>query len=188
MYWKEQKTLLLSDIHAGKATHFRNNGIPLSTDHLLRDLDCISYLMGTYDVDKLSILGDLYHTAHNAENTQIDVWLKNLETEVELVIGNHDIHSLGDSDISCTLPYINNGILLSHEPEESNAFNICGHLHPSFTITGKGRQRIKMAAFYHSKNRLILPAFGSINGGKMYKDLIKQAEVYVTGEAGILKV
>jgi len=83
-YWKEHKTLLIADVHAGKATHFRNNGIPLSTDHLLQDFNVILSLIKRLKVDKLIFLGDLYHTTSNIENDLIDNWLSDLNIEVEL--------------------------------------------------------------------------------------------------------
>ena len=188
IYWGEQKTLLLSDVHAGKATLFRDNGIPLSTDHLLRDLDTISSLCKRLDIQKICILGDLYHTTYNPENKLIDDWLHSLEIEIELVVGNHDIHSIRKSGIPSRLPYELNGIMLSHEPTDSAAFNICGHLHPAITLSGKGRQHIKMPAFYHSLNQLTLPAFGSLNGARVYEDLVNKSDVYGVSDFGIIKI
>jgi len=64
-YWKEQKILLIADVHAGKASHFRTNGIPLSTDHLLNDLNIILKVIKRLNPVKLIFLGDLYYTHFN---------------------------------------------------------------------------------------------------------------------------
>lgn len=186
--WVDKRILLLADIHAGKASHFRKNGIPLSTDHLLHDLNIISALLETHEVDKIIILGDLYHTSQNVENTLIDKWLMDLDVVVELIIGNHDRHSLRFSKLTKKEPYLLHNIFLSHEPHAGEHPNIYGHLHPSYTMTGKGRQTIRLPAFYHNKKQLILPAFGSVNGGKMYKELVKKCEVTLVSMEGLWSI
>ena len=186
--WKSKKILLLADVHAGKASHFRNNGIPLSTDHLLSDLNRIADILEAYDLQKLILLGDLYHTTQNIENTLIDEWLTSLNIDVELIIGNHDRHSIQHSLLTKKESYELDGILLSHEPTDSAYFNICGHLHPAYTMTGKARLNIKLPAFYHTEKSLILPTFGSINGGKMYPDLVKKAKIILVGDDGLIQL
>ena len=187
-YWHEQKMLLIADVHAGKASHFRNNGIPLSTDHLLHDLNIINALYRRLKADKICFLGDLYHTSSNIENTLTDQFLNELDVQVELVIGNHDRHSIRHSKIQSKEAYCIGDILLSHEPHESEFFNIYGHLHPAYTIGGKGRQSLKMPSFYISKKDLILPAFGSVNGGRMYKDLAKKSQIVLVSDEGLIAV
>ncbi|NNJ55516.1 MAG: metallophosphoesterase, partial [Bacteroidia bacterium] len=93
LYWKERKYLLLADVHAGKASHFRNNGIPLSTDYLLQDLNKINELIEHLNPLKIIILGDLFHSDRNIENKLVESWIEELSVDVELIIGNHDIHS-----------------------------------------------------------------------------------------------
>jgi DNA ligase-associated metallophosphoesterase len=186
--WQSQKTLLLADVHAGKASHFRNNGIPLSTDHLLSDLNRIASILEEYQLEKIIFLGDLYHSSQNIENTLIDEWLTSLDVEVELIIGNHDRHSIQHSVLTKKQAYAMEGIFLSHEPEENDYFNICGHLHPAYILSGKARLNLRLPAFYHSKKSLILPAFGSINGGNMYKDLVKKAKVVLVSNDGLIQL
>lgn len=188
VYWHKQKMLLIADVHAGKASHFRANGIPLSTDHLLNDLNTINTLSKRLNATKVCFLGDLYHTSNNLENTLTDQFLNELDVEVELVIGNHDRHSIRHSNLTSREAYAIDGILLSHEPVKTELFNIYGHLHPAYTMGGKGRQSIKMPSFYVGKQDLVLPAFGSINGGKMYKDLVKKSKVVLASEDGLIEV
>lgn len=188
VYWQEQNTLLIADLHAGKATHFRNNGIPLSSDHLLKDFNAILSAIKRLSASKLIFLGDLYHTTSNIENELIDSWLGELTIDVELIIGNHDIHSIHTSKLAHRMPYVLDNILLSHEPQESKYFNIYGHLHPTFSLTGKGRQHLKFPCFYHGKKHLVLPAFGSVNGGKTYKKLVSKSDVYLVSSEGIIAI
>ena len=188
VYWHDKKTLLIADLHAGKAAHFRKNGIPLSTDHLLADLNIIEQLIPSTQASKICFLGDLYHSTANEENDLIERWITDLGIAAELVIGNHDKYSIHKASIKCTEAYEENGILLSHEPEESDFFNICGHLHPAYVMGGKARSSFKFPSFYLSENCLILPAFGSVNGGKMYKDLVKNAQVILATPEGLIAI
>jgi DNA ligase-associated metallophosphoesterase len=187
-YWHKHKMLLIADVHAGKASHFRNNGIPLSTDYLLNDLHTIQTLQQRLNPTKICFLGDLYHTLSNEENLLTDQFLNDLESEIELVIGNHDRHSIRHSTIKCTEAYELDGILLSHEPEETSSPNIYGHLHPAYSIGGKGRQSIKMPCFYVGEKKLVLPAFGSLNGGRIYKNLVKSSQIILTSKDGLITV
>ncbi|MFM1897944.1 MAG: hypothetical protein RL577_184, partial [Bacteroidota bacterium] len=42
---------------------------------------------------------------------------------------------------------------------------ICGHLHPVYSLRGKGRQSLRLPCFWLNKQRLVLPAFSSLAGG-----------------------
>ncbi len=186
VFWQEQQALLLADVHAGKASHFRKNGIPLSTDLLLNDLNKIEMLLKKTGAIKLIILGDLFHTSSNIENTLVENWVDDLDVTTELVLGNHDIHSLANSRIPTKLPYVLDGILLSHEPTESEHFNIHGHLHPAFTLAGKARNHLKLPAYYINRQAITLPAFGSTTGQRMYAELCKNSKIILVTDDGLL--
>ena len=188
LYWKERKYLLLADVHAGKASHFRNNGIPLSTDYLLNDLNKIDALINHLNPLKIIILGDLFHSNRNIENQLVESWINGLSVDVELIIGNHDVHSIHQSTIASKMPYELDSIWLSHEPADTELFNICGHLHPAYAISGKARQHIRVPSFYKGPNFLDLPSFGSLTGKKVYKNLVQVSEVVIVTEEGLLAV
>lgn len=186
LFWQEQKALLLADVHAGKASHFRKNGIPLSTDLLLNDLNKIEILLKKTLANKLIILGDLFHSSSNIENTLVENWVDGLGVSTELVLGNHDIHSLANSRIPTKLPYVLDGILLSHEPTESEHLNIHGHLHPAFTLAGKARSQLKLPAYYINEQYITLPAFGSTTGQRMYAEMCKNSRIILVTDDGLL--
>ncbi len=188
VFWHEQQALLLADVHAGKATHFRKYGIPLSSDLLLNDLNAIEDLVARFNAKKVIVLGDLFHSDLNIENQFVEKWVDDLDVSFELIVGNHDIHSISSSAVSYTPDYVLDGFHLSHEPLETNHFNIFGHLHPAFTLTGKGRQHIKLPSYYISSNFMVLPSFGSTTGKRTYKELIKHSEVYITSDEGVAKI
>ncbi|MBR9859659.1 ligase-associated DNA damage response endonuclease PdeM [bacterium] len=185
-FWREEKAILVSDLHAGKASHFRRYGLPLSTDHLLRDLISLETSIKRLNAEQLFILGDLFHSDHNAENQFVVNWLNQLPIPYLLVEGNHDRHSIKSYEINRTEVFEKAGILLSHDlMENPGLFNIAGHLHPAYTIKGKARQRLRMACFWASDQHLILPAFGSLTGSMTVKPGKNDTLVLVDGQQAI---
>ena len=57
--------LFIANAYKGKASHFKTNGISLSTNHLLNDLNIILKAIKRLSPVKLIFLGDLYHTHFN---------------------------------------------------------------------------------------------------------------------------
>jgi DNA ligase-associated metallophosphoesterase len=189
VYWKNQNALLVSDVHAGKATHFRKNGIPLSSDHLLNDLNTVERLLDQYQPKTIYFLGDLFHSKHNIEVDLIQNWVKGLSQEVVLILGNHDVHSETSHSIPTRKELEIDAILLSHEPiEEYKGLNICGHLHPGISLYGGARQTITMPCYYYSNRHLILPSFGSLTGKRQYKELINNSRLYPITDEGIFEL
>lgn len=185
--WKDRSWLLIADIHAGKASHFRKNGIPLTGDHLLQDLNRIEALIEYHRTKKVIILGDLFHSHTNEENEFTLRWISERKLPFILIKGNHDQYSeLGS--LTAVSAIEEDGIRLTHEPEETDQFNIYGHLHPAFTLKGKARQFIKLPSFYLNDSFLALPSFGSTTGGKVYKDKIKDSKIYLVSARGLIEV
>ena len=55
------RTLLVSDLHLGKAAAFRHAGIPVPEGSAQRDLARLETLVERHRVRRLLILGDLFH-------------------------------------------------------------------------------------------------------------------------------
>lgn len=114
-------------------------------------------------------LGDLFHSDINVEWSTIEEFIKfHPQTRFRLITGNHDILPeihYQKAGIELSEDFILNGIRLTHEPDgDSEHFNICGHIHPGFGLSGKGRQYLTLPCFYISGKRMIMPAFGSLTG------------------------
>ncbi|WP_299253559.1 ligase-associated DNA damage response endonuclease PdeM [uncultured Cytophaga sp.] len=189
LFWKEKQTLILSDLHLGKASHFRKNGMAIPIESGLEDLIQLDHLLEMYHPKRLLILGDLFHSAYNQEWEYFGSLLKkHPDTECILVRGNHDILQMHHYEKYNVVVYKNTlkegNIIFAHDVIEiaEHEFIITGHIHPGFVLFGKGRQRLALPCFYKKKNSLILPAFGGLTGlARMPKD--KDAEIYVsTGE------
>ena len=61
IFWKSESTLILSDVHIGKTAHFRKNGIAISDQVMLKDLERLSALIQHFIPNRIIIVGDLFH-------------------------------------------------------------------------------------------------------------------------------
>ncbi|MBS3915493.1 MAG: ligase-associated DNA damage response endonuclease PdeM [Bacteroidetes bacterium] len=163
------KTMLVADCHFGKASHFRNNHIPIPHAAAIKDFQNLHHLMETFVPERCVFLGDLFHSASNAEWLWLHELLKmHPNCTFILVEGNHDILPVShyqNAGIQVVEFWEIGSIILTHHPmEKTDSFNICGHIHPGFTISGKGRQHISMPCFFIHEKTLIMPSFGALTG------------------------
>jgi DNA ligase-associated metallophosphoesterase len=164
-----KKQLILSDVHLGKASHFRKKGIALPPQSHLKDLDKLEYLLKKWTPKSVLILGDLFHSHYNKEWFWFMALLKSFpRTKFILVEGNHDILSSSEynlPNLSKKVQIDEDHFIFSHAPlEDPPKINICGHVHPGIRITGVARQSITLPCFYFNGRHFILPAFGDLTG------------------------
>jgi DNA ligase-associated metallophosphoesterase len=169
LYRPLQRQLILSDIHLGKASHFRKKGIPMPGESHLKDIDRIHYLIDNYHPETILLLGDLFHSEYNNEW----LWFKSLlrsypDVQFVLVEGNHDILPRGTYKIENLLKIgrlEEQHIIFSHHPlEHLDKLNICGHIHPGMRVTGKAKQSVTLPCYVLTPTHFILPAFGDLTG------------------------
>src|SRR5688572_22324319 len=90
--WKNKSTLLISDMHLGKVTHFRNSGIAIPTKALINNFHRLDELIQSHNIGRIILLGDLFHSVYNQEWKQFVNWRnRNSQLEIIMVLGNHDI-------------------------------------------------------------------------------------------------
>ena len=173
IYWEDNSSLILSDVHVGKLNHFQKNGIPIPSDGSMENLINIKNLIHEYDPNHVYILGDLFHSSYNKEWDDWIIYFSKSNVKFTLILGNHDQYDskkLWDSNITLVNKLIIDPFLFTHYPEkEFDQFNICGHVHPAVKLRGLGRQYMKLNCFYITDNQLILPAFGTFTGSHMLK-------------------
>lgn len=164
------RTLIVADLHFGKVNHFRRAGLPVPLKANHRNAERLIELIQQYQPSTTYFLGDLFHSTYNDDWEVIGQIVRHFPACCfELIRGNHDIlseqqyrrHGIELRESQCI-----GDLLLTHEPAETtgDAVNVCGHLHPAARLVGKGRQSILLPCFWHSSQRLILPAFGSFTG------------------------
>jgi uncharacterized protein len=173
IFWEEEKTLILSDLHLGKSGHFRKAGIAIPQNIIKEDLFRLLSEIQFFKPEKIIIVGDLFHSTMNKEHELFLRWRKDIShIAIHLVKGNHDILDTAWYASANIIVHENNftieNFIFTHDVndekniEEKYCFS--GHIHPSIIMKGTGRQNMKLACFYFSKNYAVLPAFGKFTG------------------------
>lgn len=197
IFWQEEKTLIIADIHLGKVGHFRKAGIGIPKQMEQDDLALISDLIDEYKPLKIIFLGDLFHSDMNNDWDWLVLWrslFKNID--MILVLGNHDI--LNDKfykelnfELHDTLNF--GPFLFSHEPLkpakllDTGAYVICGHIHPGVTLKGSGRQFLSLPCFHFGEKQAIVPAFGKFTGKMCVKNL-KGDRVFAVANSKVISI
>ncbi len=185
VYWTEESMLILSDLHLGKAGHFRKHGIAVPMAIHQRDLKTLDYLMNKYKPGKIAFLGDLFHSDLNIEWDAFNFWMENQSCDIILVKGNHDILS-EEIYLSSRMLLYDDLILgpfhFSHEKKDSELYNISGHVHPSVRLKGKAKQGLTVPCFYFSKKFGLLPAYGSFTGTYKIRPRVGDKVFATTGD------
>ena len=173
------RTLLVADLHLGKAATFRRAGIPVPEGSAQADLARLERLVGEHAVRRGIVLGDLFHARTGctpgvfAEFAAARARLA--ETAVVLVLGNHD-RSIGtipaSLGIDACLPHLDEPPFhFVHEPStgvaasDRDLFTVSGHLHPTVAVASPSGDRLTDRCFAAGAAVLVLPAFGSFTGG-----------------------
>jgi DNA ligase-associated metallophosphoesterase len=188
-------TLIVADLHLGKAQHFRKNGIYLPQKSAEKDYERLKKLITSFKPIRIILLGDLFHSTYNHEWDLFCEFVKGFKKiEFVLVLGNHDILEEKQYKGICSKivkEVLEEGdVLFSHHPLKKIAkekINIAGHIHPGVVLYGKGKQHVKLPCFYLYGNQLILPAFGSLTGLQLIvRD--KNAKVYVVAASKVMEL
>jgi len=181
--------LLVADLHLGKSGHFRKSGIPLPSAIHHHDLLRLSKIISAFPVQKLYLLGDLFHSVHNLEWNQFISWRKTFPSlEIHLIKGNHDIldaqliHEAGI--ILHPEQYEEPPFLFIHDTclSENPNYHLSGHIHPAIHLTGKARQSASFPCFWFRKNCGVLPAFGNFTGNALISPLRDDEVYFIAGD------
>ncbi|WP_075071559.1 ligase-associated DNA damage response endonuclease PdeM [Gemmatimonas phototrophica] len=173
-----QDTLCVADLHWGKAAAFRAAHVPVPMGTTSRDLARLSSALEVTGASHLVVLGDLLHARtgrHDETFRTIAAWREaHSALRITLVRGNHDQHAgdpPADLRIGCTDDPLPLGAFVGmHEPMgHANGYVLAGHLHPSVTVRGRGRQSLRLPCFVFGDGVGVLPAFSSFTGGGMYQ-------------------
>ncbi|MEO9476084.1 MAG: ligase-associated DNA damage response endonuclease PdeM [Cyclobacteriaceae bacterium] len=191
IFWYDKRMLFVSDVHLGKAGHFRKAGIPIPKKIHYDDLDLLSTLIARYQPKSLVFLGDLFHSDHNEEWNDFELWMRrHHDTEMILVKGNHDVldeNLYASSDLKIVEELILPPFHFSHEKVDSKLYNISGHIHPTIRLRGAARQGITLPCFYFDAEDALMPAFGHFTGGYKIKPA-KGSRIFGVAEGKLIEL
>ncbi len=177
LWWEEENTLIVSDIHIGKTGHFRKAGIGVPQNVYKADLQRLLGQLFFFKANRLIVVGDLTHSKANNELELFIKWRQDFSSlRIDLVKGNHDIledNWYKQADIHVA-PHnlVVDDFCFRHDlktgqgefiPEEV-AYTFVGHVHPGVTVKGKGKQSLHFPCFYFTADHCILPAFSRFTG------------------------
>ncbi|MBK1883877.1 ligase-associated DNA damage response endonuclease PdeM [Luteolibacter pohnpeiensis] len=189
----EDRTLVVSDVHLGKAAAFQAKGLAVPEGDTEADLTRLLNLSHEVQARRLIINGDLFHSPAGISprlESLLQQWIEKLGIPVELVIGNHEekFKRLPDGlnparIIDC------NGFHLVHDPADApdGVPTICGHWHPVARIADGKRTSLRLPCFLLRHEMLVLPSFGTFTGGRIV-EIQKNDRVFVAPGAKITEV
>jgi DNA ligase-associated metallophosphoesterase len=164
--------LLVADLHLGKSGHFRKAGIAVSSKVDEEDLARLETIIAAFPVERVYLLGDLFHSKLNNEWQRFTDWRKRYASiEFHLVKGNHDI--LDEERILEGMIAIHredlfdDPFIFSHQQpvkHSGKGYSLSGHIHPSVLLHGKGLGSITLPCFWFAESQGVLPAFGGFTG------------------------
>lgn len=175
LFWPRAGTLIVADLHLGKADHFRRAGIALPRGGTTLDLERLDALIERSGATRLLVLGDLVHGALPDAPWRA-AWVewrrRHAGLRVELVAGNHDRRLRRDAAVLDAMALgLHEGSLaeapfvFAHEERDVVAggagYVLSGHLHPVVRLPGLPR----LPAFRFGRSAGVLPAFTAFAGG-----------------------
>lgn len=173
VFWPSQRTLLIADIHFGKAAAFRAEGVPVPQGTTTENLAKLDALIEAHAATRVVFLGDFLHAKRShapATLAALRRWRAHRkEVELVLVRGNHDERA-GDPPAELNVrvvdePWTLGPFALCHRPNAvSGSYVLAGHIHPSYRLNGKAEPGLRLPCFWFNAAVGVLPAFGSFTG------------------------
>lgn len=167
IYWPRRRSLMLADLHLGKADVFRRAGIAVPRGGTSYDLDRIDGLLARTGASELFVLGDLLHgpVPDAAWLARWREWREsNAALRIAVITGNHD-RALSSVELgieALAAEFDLAPFRLTHVPPHGrvDSATICGHVHPVIRLEGR-----RWPCYWLHGRTLALPAFSAFTGG-----------------------
>jgi DNA ligase-associated metallophosphoesterase len=173
LYWPRERTLVVADIHFGKAAAFRALGVPVPRGTTTQNLDGLDQLLAAYPATRIVFLGDFLHSrAAHARATlaaMVEWRARHPALSLVLVRGNHDLHA-GDPAAVLGIemvdePFAAGPFAFCHHPDiAADGYVLAGHVHPVYRIMTR-LEAVRLPCFLVGSRRMVLPSFGAFTGG-----------------------
>lgn len=177
LYWPARRTLLMADMHCGKAATFRAGQLAIPDGNMEADFERLTVTLESTDARRLVILGDWIHAAVGCTERVIHamrLWRdRHRGRDVVWIRGNHDrgrrAHLAAQLGF-CECEELQEGpFRFCHDPaipgSRVGQVAIGGHEHPTVRLWSPGMPRLTAPCFHLTPSRIVLPAFGSFTGG-----------------------
>lgn len=192
LFWPRRRALLLADLHFEKASCYARGGQMLPPYDSEATLDAIEALAKRLEPAEIWCLGDSFHDDGGAGRLPAGVRARIGALTAALrwtwISGNHDA-ALGERGEAgapggiVRTEAVVDGIWLRHEAAPGDPRpEISGHFHPRLRVKARGRQ-VSRRCFVLGKNKIILPAFGTLTGGLDVAHPAIRAAIGGAGEA-----
>jgi DNA ligase-associated metallophosphoesterase len=188
LHWPRVSTLIVADVHLGKAASFRAGGIPIPRGTTASDLSRLSVLIERTRAARLIVLGDFLHAPEGrvaALDAAIRAWRQaHAALALTLVRGNHDERA-GDPPASWGVevvdaPHSLAPFALYHEPATPpTGYALCGHVHPGARLSSAAGDSARLPCFVLGPRRALLPAFGRLTGLHMIAGRVSETRVVI---------
>lgn len=194
VWWPAERTLLVADLHIGKAAAFRAHGVPVPRGTTSATLAALDALLARWPAARCVLcLGDFLHApeAHApATLAALARWrARHAVLELNLVRGNHDDRA-GDPPAALAIEVVDEplrlrGLALCHHPRAvAGAYVLAGHLHPCVSLGGSANDRLRLPCFHFGPEVGVLPAFGDFTGMRAIRR-VPGDRVYVVADGGV---
>lgn len=164
-------TLVVADLHLGKATAFQAKGLAIPEGDSDADLQRLGTICEQVGATRILINGDLFHSPAGLTlsiERLLETWLSTIRIPVQLVVGNHD-RKLARLPASLNpVPYDDAaGFRIVHDPADAPPDRpaICAHWHPVARIADGKRTSLRLPCFLLRGSVLVAPSFGTFTGG-----------------------
>lgn len=175
LWWPAARTLLVADLHLGKAASFRVQGLPVPAGTTQDNLQRLDQLLQHHAAQRLVFLGDFLHAAQGRRPevlAQALAWReRHAALQCVLVRGNHDLHA-GRPPQALDITVVDEpwplaaGLAACHHPQQlPGQAVLAGHWHPVVRLRGPGGDAMRLPCFSVQPHCLVLPAFGAFTGG-----------------------
>jgi DNA ligase-associated metallophosphoesterase len=169
LYWPDQNTLVVSDMHLEKGSSFAARGKLIPPHDTAATLSRLAIRLAVWQPERVICLGDSFHdpVAHERLSQRDGEKLARLMTGREWfwICGNHDPAPPTGLGGTGAREMMLGNLVFRHEPQPGNQVGeIAGHLHPCGKVFRRSKS-VRRPCFVTDGTRLILPSFGAYTGG-----------------------
>lgn len=174
--WPARRTVIVADTHFGKSSVFGHHGlaVPAGADEL--DRERLRRLIGTFDLQRLIVLGDFFHAplaVEAVEACHLERWADSLAgIRIQVIAGNHDrgissgwrgpLEWIDGEHAEAPFRFVHDAAVQSGA---DRPFSLSGHVHPVVAIRALRKRALRVPVFWLREQGLVLPSFGVFTGG-----------------------